>query len=159
MSAASMTPGDRGASVSRNEADIKVEHQLSWKKTLFHAVLVYVVGAISLIGSGYVLAAIQMPREAALLGETACLFVARIAVYFVIARRDAAAGLKHLLLIVVAIEVFDGITVLVLGGSLSFVLQYWWSSALHLLAAMGGLAAARWRVNNHPKPKPSRDSD
>lgn len=126
---------------------------------MFRAVIVYAVGAIFLIGSGYVFAALQMPREAALLGETTCLFVARMAVYFTIARRDAAAGLKHLLLIVVAIEVFDGITVLVMGGSLSFVLRYWWASALHLLAAMGGLGAARWGRNYHPKPKPFSDSD
>lgn len=155
-----MTSGDRGASSpSRREADTEVEHPLSWKKTLVRAALVYVVGAIALMVSGYVFAAIQMPKEAARLGETACLFVARMALYFAIARRDAAAGFKHLLLIVVSIEVFDGITVLVLGGSLSFVLQYWWSSALHLLAAMSGLGAARWGANHHPMPKPLRDSD
>ena len=154
-----MTAGDRGASSpSRGKADIELKHQLSLKKTLIRAALVYVVGAIFLIGSGYVFAALQMPRETALLGETACLFVARTAVYFAIARRDASAGFKHLLLIVVAIEVFDVITVLVMGGSLSFVLRYWWASALHLLAAIGGLGAAKWGGNYRPKPKPFRDS-
>ncbi|MFE0502418.1 hypothetical protein ACFW0P_16735 [Lysobacter soli] len=144
---------------SRGEADVEVEYQMSLKKILFRAVLVYVVGAIFLIGSGYVFAGMQMQREAALFGEAACLFVARMVVYFAIARHDATAGFKHLLLIVVAIEVFDGITVLVLGGSLSFLLEYWWSSALHLLAAMAGLGAARWGANHQPKPKPLRDSD
>lgn len=76
----------------------------------------------------------------------------------VIALCAGPAGFKHLLLIVVAIEVFDVITVLVMGGSLSFVLRYWWASALHLLAAMGGLGAAKWGGNYHPKPKPFHDS-
>lgn len=154
-----MTAGDRGASSpSRRKADTELKRQLSLKKTLIRAALVYAVGAIVLIGSGYVFASLQMPRKAALLGETACLFVARMAVYFAIARRDASAGVKHLLLIVVAIEVLDVITVLVMGGSLSFVLRYWWASALHLLAAIGGLGAAKWGGNYHSKPKPFRDS-
>ncbi|MGO4223645.1 hypothetical protein AB4Y64_17560 [Lysobacter sp. TAF61] len=133
-------------------------YKLFWRKTLFRAVLIYVVGAITLLGSEQVFVLANLPQGPAYVAEIASLFIARTALYFAIARRDATFGLKQLALIVASIEIFDCITVLALGAPLAYLQEHWWYSPLHLLAAITGLGAAQLRANNSFKPKPLRGS-
>jgi hypothetical protein len=121
-----------------------MEMIVNWKRILMWSLLIFTSALLVglLLGEGIL--------------ATAGVFASSTVLYYFFVRPLPTRRLRHLAAAFLLVEAIDWIVPMTLGAPLSYMLDNWGSSAMHLGAALLGLILARLSPENAFKPPPLR---